>query len=476
MTTRVNKYINTISILKAGLSEDRGLKYRFLAKKLADLIMQGELAHGDKLPTHRSMAYDLSITPGTVSKAYSELARSGLVTSHVGRGTFVRDGRDTQDWSTFRTYSPNRPKTVDMSVNQAIPSESFEHFRDTLQAIGRDDDAQDMFYRYTPETGHARHRAAGAAWIGQDSQEVCPQDIICTNGGQHGLFCSLLASVKPSGVVATERFTYPGLISACRALGIRLVGLDMDGQGLTPEALEAACAQYGVNALYCTPTLQNPTTATMGAERLEATAAICRAHNVIIIEDQAHAMLTEDRLPPLRHFAPDHTITVAGLSKVIASGLRAGFVHAPPRLVSRVGNMVRSTCWMATPLPLEFADRWIEEGYLRTLLQSQRLEIRRRKALVQELLTGISNSTHPDSPHFWIEAPDPWRASEICSHLRQRNCIVAPAEAFAVDRVRSGQFIRASVSILDGDDALLLKGFGTLAQVLNDPEGAAHIT
>lgn len=472
----VKKYNDTVSILESALKTGKGLKYRILADTLAALIREGVFAPGEKLPAHRVLAFDLSITPGTVSKAYGELERLGLVTSHVGRGTFVRDSRVVQEASTFQTWSPHSPEIIDMSVNQAIPTEASEYFRDTLQAIDRDDVVLDMLYRYAPDAGHAHHREAGAAWISYNGYDVRPQEIICTNGGQHALFCSLLALVRPGGVVATERFTYPGLISASRVLGIRLIGLDMDEQGLLPDALEAACRQHRIDALYCTPTLQNPTTATMSAERLKAVAEVCRRHNVFIIEDQAHAMLTEERQPPLRHFVPEHTVTVAGLSKAIASGLRAGFVHAPQRLVGRIAGMVRSTCWMATPLPLEFADRWIKAGHARAHLQSQRREIHRRKALVQGLLSGVRYSTHPDSPHFWIEIPEPWRASEVCSHLRRRNCLVAPAEAFAADRACFGQYIRASVSLLDDDEERLLRGFETLAQVLNAPESAVHIT
>ena len=364
---------------------------------------------------------------------------------------------------------------IDMSLNQAIPTGLEALYRTTFDDILADPVSIGYMRRYAPEKGYDAHRAAGAAWISHGAFLAQPEQVVCASGGQHALFCSLLAVARPGDVVATERFTYPGLTSACRTLGIKLVGLDMDEEGLAPEALEAACRLYKFTALYCTPALQNPTTATMGAERAEEIAQICLQREIVMIEDQTHAVLAESRPPPLAHFAPDHAIIVSSLNKAIASGLRAGFVHAPRRLVARIGGMVRSTCWMVPPLPLEFAARWIANGQAEEVLRRQRHEIRRRKTLVADLMRPVRHWTHPDCPHYWIETAEPWRASEICRQLQESGCRVASVESFAVDRVRGGQFIRASVSLTEADDELLLKGFETLSRVLIDPEAASQI-
>lgn len=137
--------------------------------------------------------------------------------------------------------------------------------------------------------------------------------------------------------------------------------------------------------------------------------------------------------------------------------------------------MVRSTCWMMPPLPLEFAARWIANGQAEEVLRRPRHEIRRRKPLVADLMRPVRHWTHPDCPHYWIETAEPWRASEICRQLQESGCRVASVESFAVDRVHGGRFIRASVSLTEADDELLLKGFETLSRVLIDPEAASQI-
>ena len=72
------------------------------------------------------------------------------------------------------------------------------------------------------------------------------------------------------------------------------------------------------------------------------------------------------------------------------------------------------------------------------------------------LLEGLAYKTHPHSPHFWIEVPEPWRASQIAAELKENNYLVATAEAFAVGHAAVPQFIRASVCNSAGDDRLLL--------------------
>jgi len=139
-------------------------------------------------------------------------------------------------------------------------------------------------------------------------------------------------------------------------------------------------------------------------------------------------------------------------------------------LIGRLSAAVRGTCWMASPLSLEVASLWIENGMAEQLLGQQIAEIGRRKALVSSVLEGLVYKTHPHSPHFWIEVPEPWRASQIAEELKANNYLVATAESFAVGQGAVPQFIRASVCNSAGDDRLLLQGFEALAGALAETE------
>ncbi len=467
--------IDTVSMMRSALQEGVGAKYKRLAETLENAIADGTLAPGSKLPPHRLLADKLGVTIGTISRAYAELERLGQVVARVGDGTYVRqDGLQRQRDSGFRNVAEEPEALFDMSRNTHIPGQENHFIAQGLRALAEDPLGLQQIARYSAEAGLARYRAAGARWLTQDGLQADPEQVICVNGAQHGLHVALLALLKPGDTLATEHLTYPGLISTARMLGIKLLGLPMDAQGLLPEALDEACRQHRISALYCTPTLQNPTAAVQSAARREAVAELCRRHNLLILEDETHAVLMERRPAPLAHFAAERTVLISSLSKAVASGLRVGFLHAPSPLVGRLAAAVRATCWMATPLPLELVAGWIDTGVAERLRQQQMAEIARRKELVTEVLQGLEWRSPEGCPHFWIRVPEPWRASEIEADLKHQGYLVATAEAFAVGQAAVPQFVRASVCNTSADDRRLQDGFAALAAALKQESGLSR--
>ena len=463
----VKTNIDMVSIMREGLSNGQGVKYKRLSDVMERGILEGLIEPGRKLPPHRVLSDNLGVTIGTISRAYGELERLGLVVARVGDGTFVRKrGMERQRDEGFRNFSEEPRQYFDMSRNMHIPGQETVFLAQSFQTLSTNAKFLQDISAYTPDAGLPRYREAGAQWLVQRDFHPIPEQVICVNGGQHGLLCALMALVRAGDTVVTEQLTYPGLITAARMLGIRLIGLEMDEEGVLPAALEEVCRNHRVAALYCTPTIQNPTTAVLSVARREALVRVCREHNLLIIEDEAHAVLVEDRPPPLSFYAPERSVLIGSLSKAVAAGLRVGYLHAPVPLISRIAAALRGSCWMATPLAMELASGWIESGVAEKLLRQQIIEIGRRKQLVEGLLEGLSYRTHPQCPHFWIEVPEPWRASDVEAELKLKNYLVATAEAFAVGRAAVPQFVRASVSNASHDDALLLQGFQALSNSL----------
>ena len=463
----VKPIIDTVSMLRDALSSGHGAKYKRLAEAMELRILDGSIEGGAKLPPHRSLADRLGVTIGTVSRAYAELERMGLVVARVGDGTFVRQ-RDLERKRDigFSNFVEERPEQFDMSRNMHIPGAETSLLAQSLLELARNPQTLAEMTLYTPDAGLPRYRQAGARWLAHGDFRPQAEQVLCVNGGQHGLLCTLMALLRAGDTLVTEQLTYPGLISAARMLGIKLLGAAMDEEGLIPAALDELCRQHRISALYCTPTLQNPTTGVLSVARREALVAVCREHNLLVIEDEAHAVLVEDRPPPLSFYAPERSVLIGSLSKAVAAGLRVGYLHAPVPLISRIAAALRGSCWMATPLAMELASGWIESGVAEKLLRQQIIEIGRRKQLVEGLLEGLSYRTHPQCPHFWIEVPEPWRASDVEAELKLKNYLVATAEAFAVGRAAVPQFVRASVSNASHDDALLLQGFQALSNSL----------
>lgn len=461
--------IAMVSMLREALANGIGVKYKRLADSLEKGIQEGLIEPGCKLPPHRLLADSVGVTVGTISRAYAELERIGKVVARVGDGTYVRQrGMERARDTGFRNVSEEPKACFDMSRNQPIPGYDTLFSSQALHALAADATALQRISGYTNEAGLPAYRAAGAHWLSHGEFVANAEQVICVNGAQHGLMCTLIALLKAGDTLVTEHLTYPGLISAARSLGIKLMGVAMDAEGLLPQALEETCRQHRVTALYCTPTIQNPTAAVMSATRRAELVAVCRAHNLLIIEDEAHAVLAQERPLPLSHFAPERTVLIASLSKAVSAGLRVGYLHAPQALASRLSAAVRASCWMATPLCMELATSWIETGIAQHLLGLQVVELSRRKALVVGLLEGLTYSTHPHSPHFWIDVPEPWRASQIEAELRQAGYLITTAEAFAVGHGAVPQCIRLSVCHSQGEDRLLLEGVEAVAVALRE--------
>ena len=465
----VNSNIDTASIFRETLTKGVGVKYKRLAQGIEEAIRAGVIPPGTKLPPHRILADKLGVTTGTISNAYAELERMGWVVARVGDGTFVRErGQERPRDGGFRNFPGNPGTFHDMSRNMHIPGMEADLLARSLGQLAGDPGRLEELLLYAPDAGLPRHRDAGARWLAHGHFRPSAEEIVCVNGSQHGLLSVLMATLRAGDTLVTEELTYPGLISAARLLGIKVLGVEMDEEGLLPASLDELCRSNRITALYCTPTIQNPTTAVMSVARREAIAQLCREHNLLVIEDETHAVLMRDRPLPISYLAPERGIVIGSLSKAVAAGLRAGYVHVPTHMVSRLTAAIRNSCWMATPLSLEIASDWIEDGTAFSLLDQQTSEIQRRKELVIGRLENLTYRTHRFSPHFWIDVPAPWRASEIDRSLRQQNHLISSAEAFSVSRGTFPECVRVSVSNGASGDYMLREGFTRLADVLHN--------
>jgi DNA-binding transcriptional MocR family regulator len=312
-----------------------------------------------------------------------------------------------------------------------------------------------------------KHLEAGAAWLRKLGLEAEGARVVLTNGAQQGIFATLLAVLRPGDTLLTEYLTYAPIKSLAQYLGIRVHALSMDDEGLIPESLEAACRTGSPKALYCTPTLQTPTTATMSERRREQVARIAAAHDLVVIEDDVFGFLPESRPPPLSVFAPERTVLVTSVSKSMAPGLRVGYVHAPDQLVFAISRAVTASSWMPPPLMAEIASRWIEDGTAARLNEAQRSHAARRHAIARELLAGFTHHAHPQGPHVWLPLPDHWTARAFTTAAEHAGVLLNPAETFA-----TGPEAPAAVRLClshEISDERVARGLSIVAALLDGP-------
>jgi len=412
-----------------------------ITRALESDVRNGKLRPGDRLPTHRDLATDLGVNVGTVSRAYSEARRRGLIRGEVGRGTFVREPGGTA--LKPRTARGGRA-IVDLTVNipQAHPAP------DAGLALRELADSVDLgtVVSYRDPAGSERARRAGAIWLRKLGVEAEAEDIVVCAGAQHGILVAVSSVVGPGELVLAESLTYPGFQGAARLLGLRVGPIEMDEQGIVPAALEAACAVDKPRLLYCMPTLQNPTAAMMGAARRSEIVEIARRHDLMIVQDEVHGGIVEDPAPSLATLAPERVITIAGVSKILLPGLRIAFVSGPPERAGTLAELVWSSIWMASPLGGELAAKWIEDGTADRTLAARRRDMDARHEIARDALAGCDFATRPGSYHLWLRLPRHWDAAGFTAAALDRGVAVSAAESFVVAPSRAPAAVRISLT------------------------------
>lgn len=438
----VNVIIVTMTNWQPDIENRTGPRYLALADALSDDIAAGRLPPGDRLPTHRNLAWRLGVTVGTVSRAYAEAERRGLTSGEVGRGTYVRSTATAAMNHVLSNKEQEDENTVHMNFAFPPPGREEQHIPEILTALAQDPQTTANF-GYQPQGGSWRHRIAGAQWMEQSGlTSVDPERVVLTAGAHHGMTVALSAITRPGDRIVTEALTYPGIQAISRVLGLRIDGLAMDVEGIIPDAFEAACRSNDIKALYCVPSCQNPTTRSMSAARREAIAEIALRYKVAVVEDDVFGRYVESPPPPIASHIPELGYYVTSLTKAVAPGLRVGYVAGPRSATDRLTSAIRATCWMASPLTAEIAARWIESGVSEEILTNRRREGRARWAIAMDVLSDWEIECADASTFMWLHLPDPWRTGDFAAAAAKQGVSVTSAEAFTVGRLETPHAVR----------------------------------
>lgn len=446
----------------------QGPLYRQLAEAIAQAIESGELTAEQRLPTHRALADHLGVTVGTITRAYALAEQQGWLQARVGAGTFVRRalGSPNEVWH----LQARDPQRVEMWQNFPVVQDRHQPLQHALQQLLQDPGRLNQLMDYGEAQSPAPLRQILADWLVSQGVQLDADGVFFTYGVQNGQLLSLMALGLAGGQLLCEGMTYPGLKNLAAVLNIQLKGLALDEEGLIPEALERTCSQGQYRALYLVPTLQNPTTATMSLTRRQAILAICRRYRLQVIEDDVHGLLPSQRPPSLATLAPDQVIYLGSLSKGISAGLRLGYAQVPVSLREAFAQAVRASSWMISPLLVELACGWLQQGEAGQLLQRQRQLLAERSRLLHQQLGDQGIRHQAGSMHAWLPLPPQWRAEAFVQAAREAGVVVAGAEAFAAGHFAVPQGVRLSISQpLDTQE--LTRGLAILRQLLESTPG-----
>lgn len=437
--------------------------YLSLAEQFSRAIEAGELPAGTQLLPHRKLADILHLSVQTVSRAYEELIRRGLVQGETGRGSFVLGPGSEAN----QPYLPERPgEVIDLSIlKPVVASMHLERLREGFAWIS-ENMAVSSALSFRPNVVMPHHRSIGAGWLKSLGVNADPSGVILTNGATPAITTAVMSVTPPGSGLAAEELTHHLLKPLCTYLGLHLEGIATDHHGMRPASLDEFARKGLIRAVYLQPNVINPRAIQMPLERRAELVKVAVRYDLAIVENDILNVMIPDRVAPFAALAPERTVYVCGFTKITMPGMRMAYLYSPPRFAQMATNRHLAASWMATPILADLLSHWIKDGTVTQLARWQTQAIGERHHLAAMALGDLMPECHSNSLHLWICLPERWSEEDFVAQARIRGVAVAPGSAFCTsERVRS-KAVRVSLgSTLDED---LRRGLTIIASMLRE--------
>ena len=431
-----------------------------LALGVMNDIRRGRLLPGHRLPGTRAWAKSLNVNRNTVIAAVAELEAQGWVHTTPTRGTWVRETLPVEPRPTRRPGLPALGVALD-ALPAFLTPRTFSRSDEVLHLSAGTPDPRlfpvELLARtwrrvvrrkgrhlleYGDPAGHQSLRKALAGMLSDLRGIPATEDqLVVTRGSQMALDLIARAVVVPGDTVAVESFGYRPAWDALRLIGARLAPIPVDDEGLDVDALARLVRRRKVRAVYVTPHHQYPTTVTMSASRRLALLELARRHQLLVIEDDYDHEFHYEGRPVLPLMASDDAGVVASigtLSKVLAPGLRLGFVVAPTALADRIARL-RAVMDRQGDHPMEATvAELIEEGELQRHVRKMRVIYQARRDVLATQLTAKLGDTlefvlPPGGISIWAKLRRPLALDVWLSRARARNVSITPGASYRFD-------------------------------------------
>ncbi|MBW4708792.1 PLP-dependent aminotransferase family protein [Roseobacter sp. YSTF-M11] len=435
------------------LNSEQGPKYKAVVASIRNGIETGTLKVGDKLPPVRELAWKLSITPGTVARAYTILTEEGALQAEVGRGTFVA--------RPLPVDPSDMPIEIDVIPHSAEEDGNPYHvslFSPHLPCVGQDklirhlmaqvaQDPPSGVMHYPSRDSARPAREAVIRWLeGTPLGPLRERDIVLSHGGQNGISLilqTILRGGRPT--VLIEELAYPGFRRAAELLRADIVPVAMDDDGIIPQALDAAARAHDAQVLCTSPEVHNPTGGFTPVARREEIARLAQKHDFQIVEDDCYRMGV-NRAPSYRMLAPGRGWYVSSIAKTISPSLRFGFAIAPEGKSSALRRTAEHGFFgLATPLS-DVCALLLQHPQIDQLTEATRKAFNAYVQSAVNILGAYDLVWRPDVPFLWLRLPMGWRAGAFCQAAEAEGIQIRTAEEFVCREARAPHAVRMAIN------------------------------
>jgi DNA-binding transcriptional MocR family regulator len=423
--------------------------YLRLQSNLEKAIREGEWSPGSKLPAERELAEQLQISRTTVTNAYRELESKGLVRGYVGRGTYVcalpEPSHVPFAWrgkmsavslrlsaeSSIVNLSSGDPNLISFGVGcpalECFPTDEYCRLQNSILR-NRSTEALGV----GPVAGQPTLRDAIAK-----EHSVCTRQVLVVAGSQEGLDLLARCLIDPGDYVIVDEPGYFVGFRTFQAAGARLVGWNAARADV--DELEHLILRYRPKFICTTPSFQNPTGRTLTLSQRKDLIQLATRYRIPVIEDEPYRQMYFDAPPPPSLHELDErgvVIHLSTFSKVLAPGLRLGYIVAPENVVDLLALAKQRSVWLTAGLEqLVVAEMMLSGMVAHHAAQLRREHRIRRDAMVSTLRraflrTRLSFSVPQGGMFLWCRTSGSTTSGELNRSAIAQGVVFTPGEFF----------------------------------------------
>jgi DNA-binding transcriptional MocR family regulator len=406
-----------------------------IARSVESAIQGGTFAAGDRLPTVRSLADELRVSPATVQAAYRSLSQRGLVLCRGRRGTSVRGAPPLR--------TPLALAVAPDAVNLASGNPDPALLPPLERALARIDASPHLYGEDHQQADLVRLAAASFRRDG-----IPGEHLVVLSGALDGTERVLATHLRPGDRVALEDPGFNNVIDLVAALGLEAVPVRIDERGMLPAALERALRER-VKAVVATPRAQNPTGAAFDAQRAAALRSVLRSHpGVLVLEDDYAGEVADAPFHSLFERGRRRWVVLRSVSKTLGPDLRLAVLAGDRETVAHVDARQRiGFRWVSHLLQQVVVALWTDRRLPALLRRAASTYTARRRALQGALAARGIEASGRSGLNVWVPVPE---EAQVAQGLLAAGWAVAAGERF---RLRSGPAIRITTATLDPADA-----------------------
>lgn len=431
-----------MEIVTIQLNNDKQPKYLQLFEHIKKLITEGELRPGEKLPTVRSLSGSLKVNNITVVNAYKQLEINKYITAKKGSGYFISNIK-TQEENNLSsgdlgmTTGPDIINFASATPHPSIfPAESFKEC--IIEVLERD---KGFAFEYQDSNGFKPLRNSILEYLRSNYNIRARDDenVLIVSGAQQGIDLIGKVLLNPGDYVITENPTYDGAVAVFKSRGARVVGVNMEEDGIDLVDFEKKIRVCKPKLIYLMTCFQNPTTVSYSPQKLAQVLQLAKKYNIYVVEDDSMSELNFNNaeLKTLKCLDINnaYVIYLKSFSKILMPGLRAGCMIIPDLLVKDFTKIKHNSDLSSSGLIQRALDLYFRTGKWEEHLQYMK-EIYRGK--YEFMLTqlgrlqkyGISYQMPSGGLYFWITLPKNLSAQTIYDECRANGLVLIPSGVF----------------------------------------------